>query len=68
MNAIFHDWIGHSMEIDYVVVKSKVKSQHLVDLEQALIRMKNHNSKMNPAKCALIRSSSQSARYTDVGS
>ncbi|CAN6571358.1 unnamed protein product [Malus baccata var. baccata] len=54
MNAIFHDLIGQSMEvyIDDIVVKSKTKEQHLVDLRQALIRMRIHKLKMNPKKCA----------------
>ncbi|CAN6707875.1 unnamed protein product [Malus baccata var. baccata] len=43
-----------SMEvyIDDIVVKSKTKEQHLVDLRQALIRMRIHKLKMNPKKCA----------------
>ncbi|CAN6691091.1 unnamed protein product [Malus baccata var. baccata] len=54
MNAIFHDLIGQSMEvyIDDIVVKSKTEEQHLVDLRQALIRMRIHKLKMNPKKCA----------------
>ncbi|CAN6552200.1 unnamed protein product [Malus baccata var. baccata] len=54
MNAIFHDLIGQSMEvyIDDIVVKSKTEEQHLVDLKQALTRMRIHKLKMNPKKCA----------------
>ncbi|KAM0974948.1 hypothetical protein ACFX2C_018052 [Malus domestica] len=54
MNAIFHDLIGQSMEvyIDDIVVKFKTEEQHLVDLRQALIRMRIHKLKMNPKKCA----------------
>ena len=54
MNAIFHDLIGHSMEvyIDDIVVKSKTKEQHLVDLRQALTGMRIHKLKMNPKNCA----------------
>ncbi|CAN6677874.1 unnamed protein product [Malus baccata var. baccata] len=54
MNAIFHDLIGHNMEvyIDDIVVKSKTEEQHLIDLRQALTRMKIHKLKMNPKKCA----------------
>ncbi|CAN6558119.1 unnamed protein product [Malus baccata var. baccata] len=53
MNVIFHDLIGQSMEvyIDDIVVKSKTKEHHLVDLKQALIRMRIHKLKMNPKKC-----------------
>ncbi|KAM2910619.1 hypothetical protein FF1_003472 [Malus domestica] len=55
MNAIFHYLIGHRMEvyIDDIVVKSKTKEQHLVDLRQALTRMRIHKLKMNPKKCLL---------------
>ncbi|CAN6697737.1 unnamed protein product [Malus baccata var. baccata] len=54
MNAIFHDLIGHNMEvyIDDIVVKSKTEEQHLIDFRQALTRMKIHKLKMNPKKCA----------------
>ncbi|CAN6580572.1 unnamed protein product [Malus baccata var. baccata] len=54
MNAIFHDLIGHNMEvyIDDIVVKSKTKEQHLIDLKLALTRMRIHKLKMNPKKCA----------------
>ncbi|CAN6678906.1 unnamed protein product [Malus baccata var. baccata] len=54
MNAIFHDLIGQSMEvyIDDIVVKSKTEEQHLVDLKQALTRIRIHKLKMNPKKCA----------------
>ncbi|CAN6583621.1 unnamed protein product [Malus baccata var. baccata] len=54
MNAIFHDLIGQSMEvyINDIVVKSKTEEQHLVDLKQALTRMRIHKLKMNPKKCA----------------
>ncbi|KAM1651514.1 hypothetical protein PS2_004194 [Malus domestica] len=53
MNAIFHDLIGHSMEvyIDDIVVKSKTNEQRLEDLKQALTRMRVHKLKMNPKKC-----------------
>ncbi|KAM1283668.1 hypothetical protein ACFX13_027331 [Malus domestica] len=54
MNAIFHDLIGHNMEvyIDDIVVKSKTEEQHLIDLRQVLTRMRIHKLKMNPKKCA----------------
>ncbi|KAM0969975.1 hypothetical protein ACFX2A_018408 [Malus domestica] len=54
MNAIFHDLIGHNMEvyIDDIVVKSKTEEQHLIDLRQTLTRMRIHKLKMNPKKCS----------------
>ena len=44
MNAIFHDFISHSMEvyIDEIVVKSKTEEHLLVNLKQALTRMRTH--------------------------
>ncbi|CAN6712866.1 unnamed protein product [Malus baccata var. baccata] len=46
--------IDASMEvyIDDIVVKSKTEEQHLVDLRQALTRMRIHKLKMNLKKCA----------------
>ncbi|CAN6687461.1 unnamed protein product [Malus baccata var. baccata] len=54
MNDIFHDLIGHNMEvyIDDIVVKSKTEEQHLIDIRHALSRMRVHKLKMNPKKCA----------------
>ena len=54
MNLIFHDMIGQFMEvyIDDVVIKSPAKCKHLADLEKAFQRMRSHNLKMNPLKCA----------------
>ena len=54
MNAIFHDLIGKNIEvyIDDMVVKLSDIDKHLIDLEQAIIRMRFHNLKMNLTKCA----------------
>ncbi|KAM1897512.1 hypothetical protein ACFX14_031969 [Malus domestica] len=54
MNTIFHDLIGTTIEvhIDDVVVKSKRHRTHIDDLRQAFLLMRQHNLKMNPAKCA----------------
>ena len=53
MNLIFHDILGMILEvyIDDVVVKSKFKADHLVDLRMVFERMRLHKLKMNPAKC-----------------
>ena len=55
MNAIFHDLIGHRMEvyIDDIVVKSKTEEQHLEDLRQALARIRTHKLKRNPNNYAI---------------
>ena len=53
MNLICYDLIDKNMEvyIDNVVVKSADFSQHLTNLEQSVIRMRQYSLKMNPAKC-----------------
>jgi hypothetical protein len=54
MNSIFHDMIGKYMEvyIDDIVVKSQDFDKHLENLEKAFIRIRKHQLKMNPLKCA----------------
>ena len=54
MNFIFHDMIGKFMEvyIDDVVVKSQDFNTYLKNLEKAFLRMRKHQLKMNPLKCA----------------
>ena len=54
MNAIFHDMIGHHMEeyIDDIVVKSKRASEHVDHLRKSFERMRHHQLKLNPLKCA----------------
>ncbi|KAI5316862.1 hypothetical protein L3X38_036569 [Prunus dulcis] len=53
MNSIFHDMIGHSLEvyIDDVVVKSPEEGDHVSNLKRAFLRMRQHKLKMNPKKC-----------------
>ena len=54
MNAIFHDMIGHYIEIyiDDIVVKSKKASDHVVHLRKSFERMRIYRLKLNPLKCA----------------
>ncbi|KAM1695444.1 hypothetical protein ACFXTN_027091 [Malus domestica] len=54
INTIFHDLIGTIVEvyIDDVVIKSKQRRTYVDDLRQAFLCMRQHNLKMNPAKCA----------------
>ncbi|CAL8993663.1 unnamed protein product [Prunus brigantina] len=54
MNAIFHDMISRNIEvyIDDVVIKSESRLGHLDDLRSAFERMRRHQLKMNPKKCA----------------
>ena len=60
MNAIFHKLIGKSMEvyINDVCVKLRDVNQHLVNLEQAFIKRRLHNLKIDLAKCAFEVSTS----------
>ena len=53
MNSIFHDMIGHSLEvyIDDVVIKSPEEGNHVTSLRKAFLRMRQHKLKMNPKKC-----------------
>ena len=55
MNAIFHDMLGHHMEvyINDIVVKSKKVSEHVNHLRKSFERMRLHQLKLNPLKCAL---------------
>jgi hypothetical protein len=45
MNSIFHDMIGKYMEV-------YIDDKHLENLEKVFIRMRKHQLKMNPLKCA----------------
>ena len=54
MNAIFHDILGHHMEIyiDDIVVKSKKATEHVNLLRKSFERIRLHQLKLNPLKCA----------------
>ena len=54
MNAIFHDTLGHHMEvyIDDIVVKPKTAKEHADHLRKSFERMRHHQLKLNPLKCA----------------
>ena len=54
MNAIFHDMLSHHMEIyiNDIVVKSKKVTKHVNHLRKSLERMRLHQLKLNPLKCA----------------
>ena len=55
MNAIFHDMLGHHMEIyiDDIVVKSKKATKYVNHLRKIFERMRLHQLKLNPLNCAL---------------
>ena len=54
MNVIFHDMLGQHMEIyiDDIVVKSKKVTEHVNHLRKSFERMRLHQLKLNPLKCA----------------
>ena len=54
MNAIFHDMLGHHMEIyiDDIVVKYKMATEHVNHLRKSFEMMRFHHLKLNPLKCA----------------
>ena len=54
MNVIFHDMLGHHMEvyIDDIRVKSKRVIEHADHLRKSFKRMRHHQLKLNPLKCA----------------
>ena len=54
MNAIFHDMLGHHMEvyIDDIVVKSKRVNEHVDHLRKSFESIRHHHLKLYPLKCA----------------
>ena len=54
MNVIFLEILGHHMEvyIDDIVVKSRRASEHVDHLKKNFKRMRLHQLKFNPLKCA----------------
>ena len=54
MNDIFHDMLGHHIEvyINDIVVKSKRASEHVDHLRKLFEMMRHHHLKLNPLKCA----------------
>ena len=54
MNVIFHDMLGHHIEIyiDDIVVKSKKVAKHVNHLRKSFERIRLHQLKLNPLKCA----------------
>ena len=57
MNVIFHDILGHHMEIyiDDIGVKSKKVVEHVNYLRKSFERMRLHQLKLNPLKCAFFK-------------
>ena len=54
MDYIFGDLIGDCMQvyIDDIMVKSASIDEHIQDLRRVFEKMRPHNLRMNPAKCA----------------
>ncbi|KAI5338770.1 hypothetical protein L3X38_018042 [Prunus dulcis] len=53
MNSVFHDMIGHSLEvyIDDGVIKSLEEGDHVSNLRRAFLILRQRKLKMNPKKC-----------------
>ncbi|GKV45247.1 hypothetical protein SLEP1_g52356 [Rubroshorea leprosula] len=68
MNAIFHDMIGHFMEIyiDDVVVKSNEDEEHLEHLKLAFERMRKHGLEMDQNKARAVIEAQPPRRKTRV--
>ncbi|XP_060968195.1 uncharacterized protein LOC133035834 [Cannabis sativa] len=54
MTTIFEDMMHNTVEcyVDDLVVKTKERTNHLDDLKRVFDRLRQHNFKMNPLKCA----------------
>ncbi|XP_026456048.1 uncharacterized protein LOC113356986 [Papaver somniferum] len=54
VDEMFKDMIGKTMEvyIDDMVVKSKKKESHLMDLKRTFDRLRQYGMKLNPSKCS----------------
>ena len=54
MNKVFKNQTGRNLVayMDDMLIKSKILDDHLVDLEENFIVMKNNKVKINLAKCA----------------
>ena len=54
MNAIFHDMLGHHMNIyiNNIVVNYKKVVENVNHLRKSFERMRFHKLKLNPLKCA----------------
>ena len=52
MNAIFHDMLGHHMEIyiNDIMVKSKKATEHVNHLRKSFEMIRLHQLKLNPLK------------------
>ena len=55
MNTIFHEHIRKTVEcyVDNIVVKSRAKGDHIIDLRRVFNIMQEHQLKMNPTKSFL---------------
>ena len=53
MVALFHDMMHKEIEVymDDMIVKSKTKEEHLVNLRKLFERLRKYRLRLNPAKC-----------------
>ena len=59
VTRMFKAQLGRNMEfyIDDMVIKSKVASEHVQDLEEAFFMLKRHQLRLNTSKCSFRVSS-----------
>ncbi|XP_059454999.1 uncharacterized protein LOC132185214 [Corylus avellana] len=65
VNKMFQEQIGKKMEVfvDDMLVKSKLRVDHVTDLQEAFRILKHFKMKLNPAKCAFGVSSGKFLGY-----
>lgn len=65
INKMFRKQLGKTMEayIDDMVVKSKLRQNHINDLKETFAVLRHYGMKLNPAKCAFGVSSGQFLGY-----
>lgn len=54
VNKMFKDLIGNTMEvyIDNMVIKTKMKQDHISEMQETFCIMRKYQMKLNPSKCA----------------
>ncbi|XP_059428650.1 uncharacterized protein LOC132162426 [Corylus avellana] len=65
VNKMFQEQIGKTMEVyvDDMLVKSKLRADHVTDLQEAFTTLKQFQMKLNPTKCAFGVSSGKFLSY-----
>ena len=53
MVTLFHDMMHKEIEVyvDYIITKSRIEEEHLVNLQKLFERLHKYRLRLNPAKC-----------------